>query len=168
MIQPKWDRRFWLTLLAVWAIGASTLSYEHRKTTWLVLTLCVAAGSIRARPRTTSASVARRGRAGHGRARGRDRMTLPTFLGIGVPRAGTTWLHTLLSGHPDAYLPTRRKEVRFFDRHLIEGSSGTKASSLLRRERTVTGRSARSLPNTSTARSARRGSRRSCRPRSSW
>lgn len=44
-------------------------------------------------------------------------MTLPTFLGIGVPRAGTTWLHTLLSDHPQVYLPTRRKEVRFFDRH---------------------------------------------------
>ena len=44
-------------------------------------------------------------------------MTLPTFLGIGVPRAGTTWLHTLLAGHPDVYLPTRRKEIRFFDRY---------------------------------------------------
>lgn len=48
-------------------------------------------------------------------------MTLPTFLGIGVPRAGTTWLHTLLSGHPDVYLPTKRKEVRFFDRHYQHG-----------------------------------------------
>ena len=44
-------------------------------------------------------------------------MTLPTFLGIGVPRAGTTWLHTLLASHPDVYLPTKRKEIRFFDRH---------------------------------------------------
>jgi len=50
LIQPKWDRRFWVTLLAVWAIGASTLSYEHRKTTWLVLTLCVAAGSVLREP----------------------------------------------------------------------------------------------------------------------
>lgn len=48
-------------------------------------------------------------------------MTLPTFLGIGVPRAGTTWLHTLLSAHPEVYLPTRRKEVRFFDRHYGQG-----------------------------------------------
>jgi hypothetical protein len=48
-------------------------------------------------------------------------MTLPTFLGIGVPRAGTTWLHTLLAGHPDIYLPTKRKEVRFFDRHHERG-----------------------------------------------
>src|SRR5512134_1079932 len=53
---------------------------------------------------------------GDGRA-----MTLPTFLGIGVPRAGTTWLHTLLSGHPQVYLPTRRKEVRFFDRYHERG-----------------------------------------------
>jgi len=48
-------------------------------------------------------------------------MTLPTFLGIGVPRAGTTWLHTLLGGHPDVYLPTQRKEVRFFDRYHDRG-----------------------------------------------
>ncbi len=48
-------------------------------------------------------------------------MTLPTFVGIGVPRAGTTWLHTLLDGHPQVYLPTRRKEVRFFDRHFQRG-----------------------------------------------
>jgi hypothetical protein len=48
-------------------------------------------------------------------------MTLPTFLGIGVPRAGTTWLHQLLSAHPDVYLPSRRKEVRFFDRYYEEG-----------------------------------------------
>jgi Sulfotransferase domain len=48
-------------------------------------------------------------------------MSLPTFLGIGVPRAGTTWLHSLLAGHPDVCLPTQRKEVRFFDRHYERG-----------------------------------------------
>jgi hypothetical protein len=48
-------------------------------------------------------------------------MTLPTFLGIGVPRGGTTWLHEWLAGHPDVYMPTRRKEVRFFDRHYDRG-----------------------------------------------
>lgn len=48
-------------------------------------------------------------------------MALPTFLGIGVPRGGTTWLHTLLSGHPDVVMPTTRKEVRFFDRHYDRG-----------------------------------------------
>ncbi|HWO71106.1 MAG TPA: sulfotransferase [Actinomycetota bacterium] len=48
-------------------------------------------------------------------------MTLPTFLGIGVPRAGTTWLHAFLASHPDVYLPARRKEVRFFDRYYGRG-----------------------------------------------
>jgi hypothetical protein len=48
-------------------------------------------------------------------------MTLPTFLGIGVPRAGTTWLHTLLTNHPDVYMPTRRKEIRFFDQYYEHG-----------------------------------------------
>ena len=48
-------------------------------------------------------------------------MTLPTFLGIGVPRSGTTWLHTLLSSHPDVYMPTVRKEIRFFDKYYEHG-----------------------------------------------
>jgi len=49
-------------------------------------------------------------------------MTLPTFLGVGVPRAGTTWLHTWLTSHPDVYMPVRRKEIRFFDRHFEQGT----------------------------------------------
>jgi hypothetical protein len=48
-------------------------------------------------------------------------MTLPTFLGIGVQRGGSTWLHTLLASHPDIYMPTRRKEIRFFDRYYANG-----------------------------------------------
>jgi hypothetical protein len=48
-------------------------------------------------------------------------MTLPTFVGIGVARGGTTWLHTLLSGHPRVSMPTHRKEVRFFDRNYDRG-----------------------------------------------
>jgi hypothetical protein len=48
-------------------------------------------------------------------------MTLPTFIGIGVQRAGTTWLHTLLSSHPEVFMPSRRKEIRFFDRYYDRG-----------------------------------------------
>jgi hypothetical protein len=48
-------------------------------------------------------------------------MTLPTFLGIGVPRAGTTWLYELLDSHPEVYVPARRKEVSFFDRFYNRG-----------------------------------------------
>lgn len=48
-------------------------------------------------------------------------MTLPTFIGIGVQRAGTTWLHNLLTAHPDVYMPTRRKEIRFFERYYERG-----------------------------------------------
>jgi O-antigen ligase len=45
---PRWDRRFWTTVLLVWAIGASTLTWEHRKTTWLFLTFaCAAAAAVR-------------------------------------------------------------------------------------------------------------------------
>jgi len=48
-------------------------------------------------------------------------MTLPNFLGIGVQRGGTTWLHTLLASHPDVFMPTRRKEIRFFEQYYDRG-----------------------------------------------
>jgi hypothetical protein len=50
-------------------------------------------------------------------------MTLPTFLGIGAPRCGSTWLHGLLASHPDVYVPVARKEVRFFDLYYDRGLS---------------------------------------------
>lgn len=46
---------------------------------------------------------------------------LPTFLGIGVNKAGTTWLHELLASHPRIWMPSRRKEVHFFTRHYAKG-----------------------------------------------
>ena len=48
---------------------------------------------------------------------------LPNFLGIGVPRGGTTWLHELLSSHSEVYMPTQRKEIHYFDRFYDRGSS---------------------------------------------
>jgi O-antigen ligase len=45
-LQPKWDRNFWLTLLSVWAIGAFTLTWEDRKTTWLFMGLVVASAAL--------------------------------------------------------------------------------------------------------------------------
>lgn len=50
-------------------------------------------------------------------------MTLPTFLGIGVPRGGTTWLHQLLLSHPEIFVPTRRKEIHFFTLKFENGLS---------------------------------------------
>jgi O-antigen ligase len=54
---PKWDRNFWLTVLLVWAIGASTLTWEHRKTTWLFLTFVVAAAAASRRIRPAADEV---------------------------------------------------------------------------------------------------------------
>jgi len=48
-------------------------------------------------------------------------MTLPTFLGIGAQRSGTTWLDSQLRTHPQIYLPIRRKEVHFFDKYFDRG-----------------------------------------------
>ena len=50
-------------------------------------------------------------------------MTLPTFLGLGAPRSGTTWLNTLLASHPDVYTPTLRDEINFFDQYYGRGLS---------------------------------------------
>ncbi len=38
---PVGDARFWAVLLVSWAIGASALTWEHRKQTWLLLVLTV-------------------------------------------------------------------------------------------------------------------------------
>jgi hypothetical protein len=44
----------------------------------------------------------------------------PTFIGIGAPKAGTTWLARCLDEHPDAFV-TPVKETKFFDDDHIEG-----------------------------------------------
>jgi hypothetical protein len=48
-------------------------------------------------------------------------MSLPDFLVIGAPRAGTTLLHQILLGHPQVYVPVQRKEVHYFDRYFERG-----------------------------------------------
>ncbi|MDY7110585.1 MAG: sulfotransferase [Planctomycetota bacterium] len=44
---------------------------------------------------------------------------LPTFLGIGSMRCGTTWLHEILARHPQIRM-TDAKEPSFFDRTIIQ------------------------------------------------
>src|SRR5262245_10285732 len=41
-------------------------------------------------------------------------MKLPNFIGIGAPKAGTTWLAKCLGEHPDVFMPGA-KELVFFD-----------------------------------------------------
>ena len=45
-----------------------------------------------------------------------ESLTLPHFLGLGAPQAGTTWLYVNLSAHPDVYL-SEKKETHYFTRH---------------------------------------------------
>lgn len=55
-------------------------------------------------------------------ARAEDQISyrdLPSFLIIGPPRTGTTWLHEVLSSR--VRLPEPTKETRFFDRHFDRG-----------------------------------------------
>jgi hypothetical protein len=46
---------------------------------------------------------------------------LPNYLVIGAQRSGTTWLHELLGSHPRIYVPTRRKEIKFFSHFYDRG-----------------------------------------------
>ncbi|MGH3096424.1 MAG: sulfotransferase domain-containing protein [Streptosporangiales bacterium] len=47
-------------------------------------------------------------------------MTLPNFIYIGPAKAGSTWLHETLVGHPDIYLPAV-KDLHFFNRYYERG-----------------------------------------------
>ena len=44
--QPKWDSRFWLSILLVWAIGSSALSWERANASWLFLSLAIGSSSL--------------------------------------------------------------------------------------------------------------------------
>jgi O-antigen ligase len=44
--QSPWDSVFWFSVLAVWAIGAFTLTWEYRKPTWLFLCLVVVSSAL--------------------------------------------------------------------------------------------------------------------------
>lgn len=48
-----------------------------------------------------------------------DGLLLPSFLVLGPPRTGTTWMHEVLSG--EAQLPDPTKETHFFDQHFERG-----------------------------------------------
>ena len=43
---------------------------------------------------------------------------LPTFLGIGSQRCGTTWLYEVLSRHPGVFM-SKTKELHFFDQQIL-------------------------------------------------
>jgi hypothetical protein len=49
-------------------------------------------------------------------------MVLPNFLVIGAQRSGTTLLHKVLDAHPEVFVPTRRKEIHYFDRYYDRGA----------------------------------------------
>jgi len=49
-----------------------------------------------------------------------NNLTLPTFIGVGAQRAGTTWLYHCLKEHPEIYM-SEDKELRFFNYNYDEG-----------------------------------------------
>ncbi len=45
---------------------------------------------------------------------------LPTFLYIGAPKCGSTWIYKTLSAHQEVYIPVA-KEIYYFDRYYSKG-----------------------------------------------
>jgi O-antigen ligase len=46
LAQPSWERGLWISVLMTWLIGASALTWEFKKPTWLFFSLIVAASSL--------------------------------------------------------------------------------------------------------------------------
>ena len=44
--QRKWKSKLWITLLVIWFLGAATHNWEHRKQTWLMMSLVVISAFI--------------------------------------------------------------------------------------------------------------------------
>jgi O-antigen ligase len=44
--QPRWEAAFWLSVLATWALGAFTLTWEYRKPTWVILSFVIASSAV--------------------------------------------------------------------------------------------------------------------------
>ena len=57
---PWLEKRLWLTTLAVWTIGVMSLTWEHRKPTWLVFGLLAAHSAVAAGQRAPSTLLAER------------------------------------------------------------------------------------------------------------
>jgi hypothetical protein len=47
-------------------------------------------------------------------------MSIPTFLVVGAPKTGTTWIHRCLLEHPEVFVPNK-KEINFFSFHYEKG-----------------------------------------------
>lgn len=43
---PKYEALLWMTMLGMWAIGGSSVSWDYQKPTWLLLTLIVTSGDL--------------------------------------------------------------------------------------------------------------------------
>lgn len=49
---PKWEALFWFVMLVVWAIGITTMSWEIKKPTWLLLNMIVVHAAVFRKPDT--------------------------------------------------------------------------------------------------------------------
>lgn len=55
MKHPPWGARFWLLLLGMWALAGSSMTWEGKKFTWVIITLAAASGAVQQRRKATGA-----------------------------------------------------------------------------------------------------------------
>jgi len=71
---------------------------------------------------------------GAGAAKVGSRIRFPDFVGIGAQKAGTSWLHWNLSGHPELWLPPV-KELHYFDQLYVDTPGHQRAADERRRQK---------------------------------
>ncbi len=55
--QPKLYARLWLTVFSIWVIGATTLTWEYRKPTWLLFSMIAISANILRQPVRNTRSI---------------------------------------------------------------------------------------------------------------
>ncbi len=54
---PRWESMFWLTVLLIWGIGITTMSWEIKKPTWLLLNMIVVHAAVFRKPATLASKT---------------------------------------------------------------------------------------------------------------
>jgi hypothetical protein len=70
--------------------------------------------------------------------RSAPKQVFPTFLGIGAPRCGSSWLHDLLAAHESIAMPKNRKEIDYFTDNFHRGPAWYASYFDLQRRETTT------------------------------
>lgn len=69
----------------------------------------------------------------------KEKNQVPSFIGIGAMRCGTTWIAEQLRSHPYIHVPAHYKELHYFDRYYDKGMAWYLANFSGKAEHQITG-----------------------------